>query len=252
MISVIGILKRLTASIMVSAAVLAFGFGCSSPEQKTVYRESDTREDSQSSAQALTKTFGTHEAAECMARILGQDANRPVDAKKASAIDSLSFPLYAQQYSECAEPMGRVKVLRGLESLPDLKYLDVSSMGNLSQLSDLTQMKHLEQINIYGTSISNVSDLSGISTLSQVALNAHVCDLNPLAGLPLKSITVECATADISMLNGKNMQIYMPSDADKSMVKQSVQSGNMVTVRNPDGSFELYQLVDGTVKSSRM
>lgn len=244
-------IERAAQCAVALAVLLAFVAGCSSPQQSES-REGNDNDPSSASSHTLTGVFGTSEAAGCMAKILGQDVNKPIDRQKAASVDSLSFPLYAQQYSECGQPISHLDALRGLDSLPNLKYLDVSSMISLRQLTGLADLHHLEQINIYGTAISDVSDLGKVSALSQVALNSHVCDLAPLKDLPLQSITIECDSADISVFDGKKMQIYVSAGVNINAVRESAESGNSVTIRNTDGSFDLYKMTDGKIAVSHM
>jgi hypothetical protein len=234
------------AAVALLAACVAPGSGSNSGSASSPSRTAKP-------APTLAKVFKDAHVSACMAKVLGQSADSPVNTKKAAALDSLSFPAYAQQYhQQCGAQMQQVQTLQGLEVFTGLRYLDVSSLPALSSLHGVSRLTKLEQINMYGTNISDISAFGTLPKLSQVALSSSVCDLAALKQLPLKSLSVACPTADISPIDGKQTQLYVHAPYDENIVRRSAQSSNTVTIQNQDGSFDVYHSVSGEVQVTHM
>lgn len=245
-----GVPGRTVRAIAALAAMTILLAGCTAPwSRQQAPRQDGGAKSSATASQTLNDVFGDRHVAACVAKVIGQSAAKPVDPRKAEALDALNFPLYAQQHpTVCGSDLASVTVLQGLDVFPNLRYLDAGSMPKLVTLKDIDRLDGLEQVNLYGTSVDDVTAFGALPKLSQVALNDRVCDLTPLKGLPLKSVSVECPSADIAVLDGKSMQIVVHAPADEAVVRRSAASGNTVTVRNEDGSFDTFQSVNGEVQ----
>jgi hypothetical protein len=238
-------------AIATAGAAVALLAACAAPGSGSGSASSPTR--TAKPAPTLAKVFKDAHVSACMAKVLGQSADSPVNRKKAAALDSLSFPAYAQQYrQQCGTQLQQVQTLQGLEVFTGLRYLDVSSLPALSALHGVSRLTKLEQINMYGTNISDISAFGALPKLSQIALSSNVCDLAALKQLPLKSLSVACPTADISPIDGKQTQLYVHAPYDENIVRRSAQSGNTITIQNQDGSFDVYRTVSGEVQVTHM
>ena len=57
-------------------------------------------------------------------------------------------------------------------------------------------------------------------------------------------MNLQCPTADITPLDGKKAQIYVPEAFDRNAAVASAQTGNIIGISQEDGSFEILQLGD--------
>lgn len=246
-------LKSLGIRVCAGLAALCMALplaGCSQSDQPAGDQpaQSQTQHTSKEPAAKAAKTFAqvfpdTH-LAQCMASVMDGKPSQAFDKAKAAALDSLSFPSYEQNDSCATASLNAIADLTGLESFTALRYLDISPMVAVDSLAPVSSLSSLTQINLYGTKVSDLTPLSGLKDLSQIALPASACSLDPLRPLPLVSVSVECPTADIAVLDGKKAQLYLPAGSNAHAAEQSAQSGNTVTIRNDDGSFDMYKLGD--------
>ena len=131
--------------------------------------------------------------------------------------------------------------------------LDLSEFSALKSITPVESMASLTQINLQDTAISDISSLAKLTSLNNVSLPGHACDLQALADLPLTAVNLQCPTADITPLDGKKAQIYVPEAFDRNAAVASAQTGNIIGISQEDGSFEILQLGDdGTVTSQKI
>lgn len=190
--------------------------------------------------------------ASCIAHVLGVSVSDEMAVEDCAAITDLTFPALVDEDGQPYD-FSQVQSIEGIQLFTDLNNLDLggfSSLVSADQLGDLVNVQHL---NLEGTSIENAGFIASMTKLSQVALPATVSDVSVLASCPaLQSVSVGSASADISALNGKNVQIVVPADFNRDAAYASAQSGNTVTVQNADGSLDIYQPADGQVTVMHM
>ena len=146
-----------------------------------------------------------------------------------------------------------VTTLEGLQRFTGVTDLDLSEFSALKSITPVESMASLTQINLQDTAISDISSLAKLTSLNNVSLPDHACDLQALADLPLTAVNLQCPTADITPLDGKKAQIYVPEAFDRNAAVASAQTGNIIGISQEDGSFEILQLGDdGTVTSQKI
>lgn len=168
-------------------------------------------------------------------------------------ITDLVFPMLASEHADECGDLSGVRSIEGMEKLTNLRNLDLGSMSALESGSTLAGLEKLQQLNISGTDIGDIGFMIGLSDLSQVALSPTACDVSALAGHDaLQSVSIGCVSADITPLDGMDVQMVVPADFDRTKAQASAETGNTITVMNDDGSFDVYQLVNGEVAVSHV
>ncbi|WP_137652814.1 leucine-rich repeat domain-containing protein [Bifidobacterium moukalabense] len=191
--------------------------------------------------------------ASCLAAILDA-SGKAFPTAKAAKLTSLAFTQYATQYQPCGKDnLKHVTTLEGLQHFTAVTDLDLSEFSALKSITPVTSMSSLTQINLQDTAISDISALSRLESLSSISLPAHACNLKALAGLQPTAVNLQCPTADITPLDGKKTQIYVPETFSRDAAQASAQTGNTIGISQKDGSFEILQPGDdGTVTSRKI
>ena len=189
----------------------------------------------------------------CVAAAVGDadaGSNRVRDVR---TVSDLVFPVLASEHSDSCDDLSDVRSLEGIQRFTGLQNLDISSLTALEDGAPIAELHQLQQLNLAETQISNVDFLDGLTHLSQVALPASACDISVLADdESLQSVSVGCTTADISVLDGRGLQLVVPDGFPRRQIEHSAQSGNTVTVMNADGSMDIYQRSGDGIKETHM
>lgn len=212
----------------------------------------DTKTDA-SVATSFSKVVPDKALASCLASILDA-SGKAFPSTKAAQLTSLAFTQYATQYQPCGKSdLKHVTTLEGLQRFTGVTDLDLSEFSALKSITPVESMASLTQINLQDTAISDISSLAKLTSLNNVSLPDHACNLQVLADLPLTAVNLQCPTADITPLDGKKAQIYVPEAFDRNAAVASAQTGNIIGISQEDGSFEILQLGDdGMVTSQKI
>lgn len=168
-------------------------------------------------------------------------------------ITDVVFPILASDHSEDCGDLSEVHSLEGIQRLTGLHNLDLGSMPGVDSGAPIADLTGLQQLNIFQTAIADIGFVTSSPELSQLALPSSACDVSALAGHDaLQSVSIGCASADIGPLDGMGIQLVVSADFDPSKAEASAATGNTVTMMNDDGSFDVYQLINGEVTVSHV
>lgn len=170
-----------------------------------------------------------------------------------AGITDVVFPMLASEHGEDCGDLSEVRSIEGIQYLTGLRNLDLGSMPEVNSGAPIADLTGLQQLSISQTAIADIEFVSSLPELSQLALPASACDVSALAGHDaLQSVSIGCASADIGPLDGMGIQLVVPTDFDPAKAEASAATGNTVTVMNDDGSFDVYQLINGGVTVSHV
>lgn len=170
-----------------------------------------------------------------------------------AGITDVVFPMLASEHSEECSDLSEVRNIEGIQHLTGLRNLDLGSMPEVNSGAPIAELTGLQQLSISQTAIADIGFVSSLPELSQLALPKSACDVSALAGHDaLRSVSVGCTSADVSPLDGMGVQLVVPADFAPTKAEASAATGNTVTVMKDDGSFDVYQLINGEVTVSHV